>query len=103
MYAVVSETSSEPSQQANVADLDRELQSFLAQQPGCRGLLLIDKDDGGHVSIAVWESKEIWDAAIHTEAHDQLLARMRPLLTSRPAIYRGSVSATEFKPLVSTG
>jgi quinol monooxygenase YgiN len=99
MYAVVTETSNDPSQQANVANLDRELQSFLDQQPGCRGYLMIDKDDGGHVSIILWENKEIWDTAIHTEAHDQLLARMRPLLTSRPALYRGSVTATEFKPV----
>ena len=102
MYAVVTETSSDPSQQANVADLDRELQSFLDQQSGCRGYLMIDKDDGGHVSIVLWESQEIWDTAIHTEAHDQLLARMRPLLTSRPALYRGTVTASEFKPAAST-
>jgi len=35
MYAVVTETGSDPNQQANVVDLDRELQSFLMQQPGC--------------------------------------------------------------------
>jgi quinol monooxygenase YgiN len=99
MYAVVTETSNDPSQQANVPNLDRELRSFLDQQPGCRGYLIIDKDDGAHVSIILWESKEIWDTAIHTEAHDQLLASMRPLLTSRPALYRGTVSATELKPV----
>jgi quinol monooxygenase YgiN len=102
MYAVVTETSNDPSQRANVANLDRELQSFLDQQPGCRGYLMIDKDDGGHVSIILWESKEIWDTAIHTEAHDQLLVRIRPLLTSRPALYRGSVTTTEFKPVESS-
>jgi hypothetical protein len=98
MYAVVTETSSDPIQQANVAGLDQELQSFLDLQSGCRGYLMIDKDDGSHVSIVLWESKEIWDGAIHTEMHDELLARMRPLLTSRPAIYRGDVTACEFKP-----
>jgi hypothetical protein len=103
MYAVVSETSSDPSQQANAANLDRELQSFLEQQSGCRGYVMIDKDDGGHVSIILWESKEIWDTAIHTEAHDQLLARLRPLLTSRPALYRGTVTASEFRPAAIAG
>jgi hypothetical protein len=63
---------------------------------------MIDKDDGGHVSIILWESKEIWDTAIHTEAHDQLLARMRPLLTSRPSLYRGCVTTTEFKPVATS-
>jgi len=102
MYAVVTETSSYPSQQANVAELDRELQSFWDQQSGCRGYVMIDKDDGGHVSIVLWGSKEIWDTATHTEAHDQLLARVRPLLTSRPALYRGTVTASEFRPAANT-
>jgi hypothetical protein len=102
MYAIVTETSSDPSQQANVADLDWELQSFLEQQSGCRGYVMIDRDDGGHVSVILWETKAIWDAAIHTEAHDQLLARMHPLLTSRPTLYRGKVTASAFKPEAST-
>jgi quinol monooxygenase YgiN len=102
MYAVVAETSSDPSQQAHIAELDRELQSFLMQQAGCRGYLMIDKDDGGHVTIGLWENMEVWEAAIHTEAHNQLLARMRRQLTSPPAIYRGSVTANEFKPVAST-
>src|SRR5690348_14867576 len=99
MYAVVTETSSEPTQQAKIVDLDRELVAFLEQRSGCRGYLMIDKEDGGHVSIILWNSKEVWDASIHTEAHDQLLARMRPLLTSRPAIYRGTIAASNFSPL----
>jgi hypothetical protein len=57
MYAVVTETGSDPNQHANVVDLYRVLQSFLMQQPGCRGYLMIDKDDGGHVTIILWENK----------------------------------------------
>jgi quinol monooxygenase YgiN len=102
MYVVVTETSSDPSQQANVAELDRELRSFWDQQSGCRGYLMIDKDDGGHVSIVLWGSKEIWDKAAHSEAHDQLLAHVRPLLTSRPVLYRGTLTASEFRPAANT-
>ncbi len=64
MYAIIRETTYDPSKLSQGKDQFAEFQAFHARQPGYQGTIVVDTGNGRQLAVNLWESEEHAAAAL---------------------------------------
>ncbi len=64
MYAIIRETTYDPSKLSQGKDHFAEFQALHARQPGYQGTIVVDTGNGRQLAVNLWESEEHAAAAL---------------------------------------